>query len=251
MKFAIFSDLHYDAIPDGDKRIEEIITCAKKAKVDFMIDLGDLCYPLNENKRLLENINSSELPCYFTIGNHNTDSYTIDEVLDFFNMERSYYSFIVENIKFIILDANFINKKTNVIPYCKRNYDKSNDEYPYIPNEEIDWLKKELDDNDKYYIIISHQSLSNDFQKRGISNRKEIRAILEERNLKGRKLKNLILYKEALHVIVNIDNEMNVSINGINGNYQRHSPKDIGLTDTWNGVSIEAKTLSKYIKMER
>ena len=302
MKFAIFSDLHYDAIPDGDRRIEEIITSAKKAKVDFMIALGDLCYPLNENKRILENINSSELPCYFTIGNHNTDSYTIDEVLDFFNMERSYYSFIIENIKFIILDANFINKKTNVIPYCKRNYDKSNDEYPYIPNEQIDWLKKELDDSDKYYILISHQSLSNDFQKRGISNRKEIRAILEERNLKGRKilfcvnghdhgsdcktinnihyytvnstsyiwhgtkevfnyshevhkkypyLKDLILYKEALHVIVNIDNEMNVSINGINGNYQKHSPKDIGLTDTWNGVSIEAKTLSKYIKMER
>lgn len=44
---------------------------------------------------------------------------------------------------------------------------------------------------------------------------------------------------------------MNVSINGINGNYQRHSPKDIGLSDTWNGVSIEAKTQSKYIKMER
>lgn len=302
MKFAMFSDLHYDAIPDGDTRIEEIITYAKKAKADFIIDLGDLCYPLNENKRVLEKFKSSELLCYFTVGNHNMDRVTVDEVIDFFNLERSYYSFIKENIKFIILDANFINKKTDVIPYCKRNYDKYNDEYPYIPKEEIEWLKKELEDDDMYYIIISHQSLSNDFQKRGVSNRNEIRAILEERNLSGRKilfcvnghdhgadckvinniyyytlnstsyiwhgtkevfnysyeihkkypyLKDLILYKEALHVIVNIDNEMNVSIEGINGNYQKHSPNDIGLTKTWNGVSIEAKTPSEYIKMEK
>ena len=41
---------------------------------------------------------------------------------------------------------------------------------------------------------------------------------------------------------------MNVSIQGINGHYQKHSPSDIGLTNKWNGVSIEAKTPSVYIK---
>jgi len=51
--------------------------------------------------------------------------------------------------------------------------------------------------------------------------------------------------------IVDIDDEMNVSIEGINGHYQKHSPNDIGLTNTFNGVSIEAKTPSVYIKMER
>lgn len=100
-------------------------------------------------------------------------------------MKKSYYSFVKDNIKFIVLDANFIKKKDNVISYCKRNYDKTTDDYPYIPDEEIKWLKKELDDNEKYYIIISHQSLTNDFQKRGICNREEIRAVLEERNLNG------------------------------------------------------------------
>lgn len=302
MRFAMFSDLHYDAIPDGDTRIEEIITYAKKAKVDFIIDIGDLCYPINQNKIVLEKFKNTGLPCYFTVGNHNTDNFTIDEVINFFKLERSYYSFVKENIKFIILDANFINKKNTVIPYCKRNYNKSNDEYPYIPNSQIEWLKKELADNDKYYIIISHQSLSNDFQKRGISNRKEIRAILEERNLNERKilfcinghdhgsdyriinniyyytlnsssyiwhgskeifnysneihkkypyLKDLILYKKALHIIVNIDKEMNISIEGVKGNYQKHSPEDVGITNTWNGVSIKAETTSQYIKMKR
>ena len=302
MKFAMFSDLHYDAILDENRRLEDLLTYSKKAEVEFIIDVGDLCYPLDENKKILDKLESFELPCYFTIGNHNTDNFNIDEVINFFNLKRSYYSFVNGNIKFIVLDANFIKKKDDIIPYCKRNYDKSNDDYPYVPKEEIEWFKKELEDIDKYYIIISHQSLANDFEKRGISNREEIRTILEERNRNGNKilfcvnghdngisykiinniyyytlnsssyiwhgtkevfsyskdihkqypyLKDLILYKEALHIIVDIDDNMNVSIEGINGHYQKHSPSDIGLTNTWNGVSIEAKTPSIYIKMEK
>lgn len=64
-------------------------------------------------------------------------------------------------------------------------------------------------------------------------------------------LKDLILYEEALHIIVNIDDNMNVSIEGMNGHYQKHSPNDIGLETTWNGVSIQAKTPSVYIKMKK
>lgn len=155
MRFTMFSDLHYDAIPDGNRRIEDLIKYSKEAKSEFILDLGDLCYPLDENKRILDKFKEAKLPLYHTIGNHNTDSFTINEVLNFFNLERSYYSFIKENIKFIILDANFIKKKNCVLPYCKRNYDKSMDKYPYIPEEEIEWLKKELNDNEKYYIILS------------------------------------------------------------------------------------------------
>lgn len=301
IKFAMFSDLHYDAIPDGNERIDEFLSHIKKAKVEFIIDLGDLCYPLKENNMVLNKLKSSGLPCYFTIGNHNTDRFAIDEVIKFFDLKKSYYSFIKENIKFIILDSNFIKKKDGIVPYYKKNYDKTTDDYPYIPDEEITWLKEELADNEKYYIILSHQSLTNDYQKRGISNRKEIRAILEEKNLSGRKilfcinghdhggdckvingiyyytlnsmsyiwhgvkevfsysneihsrypyLKDLILYNEALHIIVEIDNEMNVTIQGMNGQYQKHSPKDIGIGNTWNGVSIEARTPSAYIQMK-
>lgn len=84
MKFAMFSDLHYDAIPDGNRRIEDFLDFVKKAEAEFIIDLGDLCYPSNENNQILDKLKSSELPCYFTIGNHNTDKLTIDEVIKFF-----------------------------------------------------------------------------------------------------------------------------------------------------------------------
>lgn len=298
MKFAVFTDLHYDAIHDGDRRICEFINSVKNENVDFVIELGDLCYPTDDNKHIITQLRELGVPCFFNVGNHNSDAYTIDVVLKFLGMKNSYYSFIFGNVKFIMLDANYIKTSNGSEPYCRRNYDKTTDDYPFVPQEEIEWLRNEIADEQLYYVIFSHQSLSNDFMKRGISNREEIRAILEQRNSNGKKvlfcinghdhgddvrvingihyytlnsisyiwhgiketfnysseihikypyLKDLILYEEPLHVIVLIDENMNVQIKGMEGHYQNVTPKDIGMENIWNGVSIEPKTSSLYI----
>lgn len=298
MKFAVFSDLHYDIIPDAERRIDEFIASAIRHNVDFMIDLGDFCEPKGENKKLLKKIKDSNIPCFFTIGNHNTDKCSIEEAAKFLGIDNSYYSFIWDDVKFIILDANYIKKPNGYLQYYKRNYDKSTDEYPYVPPHEIDWLKKELQDEHIYYIILSHQGLYNDFMKRGISNRKEIQDILinagengknilicmnghdhgtdykqingihyytlnsisyiwqgcqekfsytKEIHDKYRGLENMILYEEAFHVIVTIDENHDIMIDGMEGRYQKHSPQDIGMEIYYNGVSIEAKTISVFI----
>ena len=179
MKFAVFTDLHYDAIPDGDRRIKEFVQVTKKEDVDFIIDLGDLCNPSDENKHILDELQEIGVNCYFVVGNHNSDEFSIDTVLKFFNLKQSWYSFIKGNIKFIVLDANYIKSSKGYKPYNKRNYNKTDDEYPYIPPEELDWLKNEISDDRYYYVILSHHSLANDFMKRGISNREEVRKILE------------------------------------------------------------------------
>lgn len=298
MKFAVFSDLHYDAIHDGEQRLAEFINSAKEENVDFIIELGDLCYPIDTNKHLILKLKKTGIPCFFTIGNHNIDTYSMDIVLKFFKMESSYYSFIFENIKFIVLDANYVKMANGYEPYHKSHHKKNNGEYPYIPLEEINWLKNELREEAFYYVIITHQSLSNDFSNRGIANRKEIRKIFEERNQDGKKvllcmnghdhgndikiindiyyytvnsmsyiwqeikenlsyseeiynkypsLKNLILYQEALHVIVEIDDNMNIQINGMKGHYQNITPVEIGMGNKWNGVSIQPETTSLHI----
>lgn len=298
MKFAVFTDLHYDSIHDGDRRIHELISSVKNENIDFAIELGDLCYPTDENKHILIQLKELGVPCFFNVGNHNSDAYPIDVVLKFFGIENGYYSFVFENIKFIVLDANYIKTQDGSKPYYKRNYNNTTNAYPYVPQEEIEWLKKEIVDDQFYYVIFSHQSLSNGFMKRGISNREEVRAILEQRNSNGKKvlfcmnghdhgddvkvingihyytlnamsyiwhgiketfnysseihkkypyLKDLILYEEPLHVIVTVDENMNVQIEGMEGHYQNVTPKDIGMGSTWNGVSIEPRTSSLYI----
>lgn len=40
--------------------------------------------------------------------------------------------------------------------YYKRNYNKTTDDYPYVPTEEIEWLKNEMTDDQFYYVIFSH-----------------------------------------------------------------------------------------------
>lgn len=298
MKFAVFTDLHYDAIHDGDRRIREFINSVKRENVDFVIELGDLCYPTDDNKHIIIQLKELGVPCFFNVGNHNSDAYQIDVVVKFFNMENGYYSFVFGNVKFIVLDANYIKTSNGSEPYCRRNYDKTMDDYPYVPRQEIEWLKNEIEDEQFYYVIFSHQSLSNDLMKRGISNREEVRTILEQRNSNGKKvlfcmnghdhgddmkvingiyyytlnsisyiwhgiketfnysneihkkypyLKDLILYEEPLHVIVTIDEDMNVQIDGMEGHYQNVTPKDIGMGNRWNGVSIEPKTSSLHI----
>lgn len=298
MKFAVFTDLHYDVIHDGDRRIRELINSVKKENVDFVIELGDLCHPTDENKHIIIQLKELGIPCFFNVGNHNSDAYPIDVVLKFLGMENGYYSFVFGNVKFIVLDANYIKTPNGSEPYYKRNYDKTTNDYPYVPREEKEWLRNEIEDEQFYYVIFSHQSLSNDFMKRGISNREEVRAILEQRNRNAKKvlfcmnghdhgadvkvfngihyytlnsmsyfwhgiketfnysneihdqypyLKDMILYEEPLHAIVTIDENMNVQIDGVEGHYQNVTPKDIGLGNTWNGVSIEPKTSSLYI----
>ena len=50
IKFLVFSDLHYDEVADGDKRIEDILTSARKRELDFIVSLGDLCNTINGNE---------------------------------------------------------------------------------------------------------------------------------------------------------------------------------------------------------
>jgi len=67
VKFAIFTDLHYDHIPDGNRRLQEFINKVKKTDIDFIIGLGDICYPIEENRVILDALEKTGVPCYYTI----------------------------------------------------------------------------------------------------------------------------------------------------------------------------------------
>ena len=43
IRFAVFTDLHYDHIPDGDRRIKEFLETVRLNNPDFIMSLGDLC----------------------------------------------------------------------------------------------------------------------------------------------------------------------------------------------------------------
>jgi hypothetical protein len=60
-------------------------------------------------------------------------------------------------------------------------------------------------------------------------------------------LKNYIMYKDALHIIVCVNDQMSVDIQGMESEYQKVMPEDVGLNRTWNNVSILPRTSSLHI----
>lgn len=61
----------------------------------------------------------------------------------------------------------------------------------------------------------------------------------EEIHAKYPYLKDMILYEEGLHTIVTVSGDGHIKIEGMTGHYQNIAPRDIGLVDCWNGVSIK------------
>lgn len=188
VKFAMFTDLHYDHIHDGYKRIENFITNIKNVNVDFVIQLGDLCVPKEENRFLLDMLNSIKKPHYHVIGNHDSDLFPREKVMDFFKMDNTYYSFKNGEIKFIVLDTCFMKTDKGYEPYYRRNYAKAKDIYPVLPDFQLKWLEDQLADDSKYYVIFSHHSLENQFAKRGVYNRCEVKDLINKVNGTGKKV---------------------------------------------------------------
>ncbi|GFZ31414.1 hypothetical protein CSC2_19400 [Clostridium zeae] len=188
VRFAVFTDLHYDHIHDGQRRLKTFVDDIQEKDIDFIINLGDFCRVTKENHKLLDILNSTGKPYYNLIGNHDSDSCTREEVLRFLGMKDSYYSFKYSDVKFIALDTCFMQYGKEYVPYSKKNYDSATGVYPVLPKKEFDWLKKELEEECTYFVILSHHSFENEFMKRGVHNRKEVQQLINDVNKTGKKV---------------------------------------------------------------
>ena len=182
MRFLVFSDLHYGYTDDGDQRIEQILQEVRLQTPEFIVSLGDLCDPVPENSHLLQRIRSLGVPFFHTIGNHETDQRTPEEIAVFFGLSNPWYSVTWKEYKLIFLNTCYLREEGQEMPYFRKNYRKGKCDHPVIPDQQIQWLRDELSDGKKY-IIFSHHSLVNDFAKRGVQNRTEVRKLFEGKNV--------------------------------------------------------------------
>tara|TARA_B100001996_G_scaffold171722_1_gene131012 strand:- start:11632 stop:12594 length:963 start_codon:yes stop_codon:yes gene_type:complete len=167
VEIGIVADVHQDIIHDGFSRLSFFINAMKKRNPDFIIQLGDFSLPREQNQPFIDKWNSFNGPKYHVLGNHDMRDfgYKKEETMKWWKMEKRYYSFDYNNFHFIVLDGN------------DKNPEPWNGYVRYIGPEQKLWLKDDLSKTIKPTILFSHQSLE---AKGGISNRKEIRDILEE-----------------------------------------------------------------------
>lgn len=199
LRFGIITDLHYaDRENIGNrhcsqsiKKLKEAMTVFKNDSLDFIIELGDFkdqgkIPNRNESLHFLDAIEeifqSSPLPAYHVLGNHDMDCISKKDFLSHTNNSgaakgKNYYAFKVHGIKCIVLDANY-NKDGS-------DYDKGNFDWTYasIPDTQRNWLAQELKDGDEPILIFIHQLLNEKTDPLvRVHNAKEIRLLLTQSN---------------------------------------------------------------------
>lgn len=192
--FGIVTDSHYaDAEPKGArcyresvKKMTECVALMNEKQVAFLVELGDFkdqATPPKEATTLafLEAIEKTfrgfRGPRYHVLGNHDVDSLSKAQFLARVEntgiaKEASYYSFDVQGLHFVVLDANYNADGTD--------YDHGKFKWtePIIPAKELDWLKADLAATPKPVILFVHQLLDGD-DAHCVRNAPQVREILQ------------------------------------------------------------------------
>ncbi len=222
VKFGIITDIHHDIIPDAPKRLDVFLKAARKANVDFVIDLGDFAMIKQENDAFVEQWKNSGIEHYNVLGNHDMDNCSKEEFMEYVGMKSRYYSFEKRGVLFIVLDANNMKKGEEYIHYKNANFYTNEATHAWIDPEQVEWLDNELKRDFKTIIIFSHQPL--DAQ---VYNGKEIQKMLETENKRAGYTKIPVAFSGHLHM------DYETVINGISY-IQINSASDQWIGTEWS-----------------
>jgi len=143
--FATISDKHV-YLGDSDSLVlnKLLVSEINNRNVSFVIDKGDMGYPLSESK----NITDGFLVKYYPVYGDNDfieSEKNVEEFLDTYEINSTYYSFDQNNYHFIVIDS----------------ISRFGFETGFISNEEFSWLKQDLEENiDKKIMIFMHHPSS-------------------------------------------------------------------------------------------
>lgn len=210
--FAVFTDLHIEIMHDGARRLETFLNAAQEANVDFIIHLGDFCYPKDnfccqcsvdkmpinlqrskehstkqEKEVLLAQYAAFPKPAYHMLGNHEMDFCTKSDAMALYGMEKSYYSFRCGGWHFIVLDGNHYRDENGVVvDYAYGKYFETKD-LPYLGNTQLEWLKHELESGLEPTVLLCHQPMLEG--PRGLRDAKELHTIIQFARTRGKQVR--------------------------------------------------------------
>lgn len=189
LTFGVCADVHKDIMHDTDARLGAFIDEMNRQQVDFIIQMGDFCFPAEYNRSFLSIWEKFKGPRYHVIGNHDAQGHhTRQEVMDFWKMPRRYYSFDMHGYHFVVLDANDVRKDPP----------PSNPDFPScIGPDQFEWLRNDLLATEAPSFLFSHQTLE---KEEGVDGRDEVQALLKEINKKAGWQKVVASFCGDLHV---------------------------------------------------
>ncbi|MBW8036459.1 MAG: hypothetical protein FVQ79_12750 [Planctomycetes bacterium] len=194
-RFGLITDVHYADndtrgsrfYRDSKDKLTECIELMNEENLDFAIETGDF---KDQNKQPVEQQTISHLqtieklfqrfngPTYHVLGNHDMDSISKAQFLSNvkntnISRDRSYYSFDLNGLHFVVLDANY---NVDGTPYDHGNF---NWIHSKIPPVELDWLRKDVTAAKVPVIVFIHQLLDG-VGEIYVNNAEEVRTILQD-----------------------------------------------------------------------
>lgn len=189
LRLGVVTDPHYAELPTWTTRhyreslfkLSEAARFFDREQVDALLELGDLVNGAEENNEEHARVAEEALalyrgPRYHVLGNHDLDALSKETFQSIVRNEGvppadTWYSTRIGETRLIVLDACF---KEDGAPYNAGNYHWQD---TWIPQEQLDWLQRELDRESAPTLVAVHQCLNGDDAHR-VKNADEVRAIL-------------------------------------------------------------------------
>lgn len=228
IRFGMIADAHADLIPDKMKRLDSFMEKVFTSETDFILQLGDFCFPKLENLDFVELWNTYGGSKYHVLGNHDMDVSSKGVIMDYLGMTDAYYSFDQGGVHFVVLDANYLYADGEYKHYDTANFYVDDSLRTFINSEQLEWLRSDLKTNQLPTIIFSHQSLINPLW--GVKNRVEVQQILEEANKEAGYQKVIACFNGHDHI------DFHRSLNGI------HYIELNSMSYQWVGAKYSNKT---------
>ena len=166
VRIGLIADLHQDVMHDGPQRLGKFLFAMKMQQPDAIAQLGDFATPAEKNQPLIDTFNNAHQHALHVLGNHDTDGgYTTEQTMAAWGMKSRYYSKDVAGLRVIVLDGN------------ERPADHVSGYPSHIGQRQAEWLRSELNSDDRPTVVLSHQPLAGPWC---IDNASEIQQILDQ-----------------------------------------------------------------------
>jgi len=195
IRFGLLADSHYADVPPRGSRhyrdsLAKLTACIDRLnteQLDFLIELGDFKDQDTppDPARTLVYLEKIEIafrrfngPAYHVLGNHDLDSISKTQFLSRIQntgipADRSYYSFDINHLHIVVLDANF---RADGLPYDRGNYHWTD---TVLPPAQLEWLRRDLADAARPTLVFIHQCLDGTGDHY-VKNAPAVRAVLEQ-----------------------------------------------------------------------
>ncbi|MBQ7921187.1 MAG: metallophosphoesterase [Clostridia bacterium] len=162
IRFGLFADLHY-ALPESENRgysqrtfddMKKGLARFAEKEVSFAVCLGDIAQPAadrDEQYRQIQTVvrtwSHYGFPVHPVMGNHEFQQLTLEDMLEILQTDRTYYSFSLGDIRFVILDSAYNPDDSH---FSANNFDWR---YGKLSDAEVHWLKALLADGKRTFLF--------------------------------------------------------------------------------------------------